>query len=83
MAPKRHKPEEIVSKSRQVKVVRGQGMSMSEAIRQASDSELTFCHWRKKNGGMDTDQLRELKRLQKENEQLRSLSPVCPWTSRS
>nr|WP_255731649.1 transposase [Phaeobacter sp. B1627] len=31
----------------------------------------TFCRWRKQYGGMDTDQLKELKRRQKENDRLR------------
>ena len=34
MARKRNKPEEIVSLLRQAKVLHGQGMSMSDAIRQ-------------------------------------------------
>ena len=46
-------------------------MSMSDAIRQIGVSELTFYRWRKKYGGMRTDQLKELKQLQKENERLR------------
>lgn len=71
MTSKRHKPEEIVSKLRQVEVLRGQGMSMSDAVRQIGVSELTFYRWRKKYGGMGTDQLKELKQLQKENERLR------------
>jgi len=34
-------------------------------------TEQTFYRWKKKYGGMGTDQLKELKRLQKENERLR------------
>ena len=84
MADKRHKPEEIVSKLRQVEVLHGQGMSMSDAIRQIGVSELTFYRWRKKYGGMRTDQLKELKQLQKENERLRRAVVLnSPWTSRS
>ena len=71
MANKRHKPEEIVTKLRQVEVLRGQGMAMADAIRQIGVSELTYYRWRKQYGGMGTDQLKELKRLQKENERLR------------
>jgi len=71
MATKRHKPEEIVSKLRQVEVLVGQGQSRLDAIRQVSITEQTYYRWRKQYGGMGTDQLRELKRLQKENEQLR------------
>jgi len=71
MANKRPKPEEIVSKLRQVEVLMGQGMSRLDAIRQIGVVEQTYYHWRKQYGGMGIDQLKELKRLQKENEQLR------------
>ena len=70
--PKRnHKPEEIVSKLRQVDVLHSQGMSMAEAIRQIGVSEVTFYRWRKEFGGMKADQLKRLKALEKENERLR------------
>ncbi|EBA15631.1 Transposase and inactivated derivative [Roseobacter sp. SK209-2-6] len=71
MANKRPKPEEIVSKLRQVEVLIGQGMSRLDAIRQIGVVEQTYYRWRKKYGGMGVDQLKELKRLQKENERLR------------
>jgi len=71
MAIKRHKPEEIVTKLRQVDVLVGQGMSRPDAIRQVSITEQTYYRWRKQYGGMGVDQLKELKRLQKENERLR------------
>ena len=71
MANKRPKPEEIVSKLRQVEVLMGQGMSRLDAIRQIGVVEQTYYRWRKKYGGMGVDHLKELKRLQKENERLR------------
>lgn len=71
MANKRPKPEEIVSKLRQVEVLIRQGMSRHDAIRQIGVVEQTYYRWRKKYGGMGVDQLKELKRLQKENERLR------------
>ena len=71
MGIKRHKPEEIVTKLRQVKVLIGQGMAGIDAIRQISITEQTYYRWRKQYGGMGTDQLKELRRLQKENEQVR------------
>ncbi len=71
MENKRPKPEEIVSKLRQVEVLMGQGMSRLDAIRQIGVVEQTSYRWRKKYGGMGVDQLKELKRLQKENERLR------------
>ena len=42
MAKKTYKPEEIVAKLRQVDVMHSQGMSMADAIRQISVSEVTF-----------------------------------------
>ncbi len=71
MANKRAKPEEIVGKLRQVEVLVGQGMPRADAIRQISVTEQTYYRWRKKYGGMGTEQLKELKKLQKENERLR------------
>ena len=71
MATKRHKPEEIVTKLRQVDVLVGQGMARIDAIRQVRIVEQTYYRWRKQYGGMETAQLKELKRLQKENERLR------------
>ena len=71
MGIKRHRPEEIVAKLRQVEVLVGQGLARIDAIRQVQITEQTFYRWRKQYGGMGTTQLKELKRLQKENERLR------------
>ncbi len=51
MASKRHKPEEIVSKLRQVDVLRGQGLTIADAIRQIGVTQLTYYRWRKTYGG--------------------------------
>ena len=71
MSRKHPKPEEIVSKLRQVEVLVGQGMKQIDAIREIGIVEQTFYRWRKQYGGMGTDQVKELKRLRKENERLR------------
>ena len=71
MGIKKHKPEEIVTKLRQVEVLCGQGVPRVDAIREISIVAQTYYRWRKQYGGMGTGQLRELKRLQKENERLR------------
>jgi hypothetical protein len=41
LAAKRHKPEEIVTKLRQVDVLNAQGKSMAEAIRSIGVTEVT------------------------------------------
>ncbi len=71
MPKKRHKPEEIVAKLRQVDVLTSQGQSVAEAIRAISVSELTYYRWRKEFGGLRSDQVRRLKDLETENMRLR------------
>jgi putative transposase len=56
---------------RQVELLMGQGMARLDAIRQIGVVEQTYYRWRKQYGGMGVDQLKELKRLQKENDRLR------------
>ena len=71
MAIKRNKPEEIVTNLGQVEVLVGQGKAQIDAILEIGVVEQIYYRWRKKYGGTGTDQLKELKRLQKENDRLR------------
>jgi putative transposase len=71
MAGKRDKPEDIVLKLRQVEVLQGQGMVISDAVRQIGVTEATYYRWRKQYGGMSRDQLKRLKELEAENHRLR------------
>jgi len=71
MAGRRDKPEEIVSKLRQVEVLQGQGMPVAQAVRQIGVTEQTYYRWRKQYGGLIRDQLRRLKELEVENQRLR------------
>jgi putative transposase len=71
MAKKRHKPEEIVAKLRQVDVLTSQGMPIADAIRSIGVSEVTYYRWRQEYGGLKTDQVKRLKDLETENGRLR------------
>ena len=71
MVMKRPKSEDIIVKLRQVELLMGQGMPRIDAIRQISVTEQTYYRWKKKYGGMGTEQLKKRKRLQKENGRLR------------
>ena len=51
MTNKRPKPEEIITKLRQVEVLMGQGMARLDAIRQIGVVEQTYYRWRKQYGG--------------------------------
>ncbi len=71
MSKKRHKPEEIVAKLRQVDVLTSQGATVADAIRQIGVTEVTYYRWRKEYGGLKTSQVRRIKELEKENLWLR------------
>ncbi len=71
MARKRHKPEEIVAKLRQVDVLTSQGMPIADAIRSIGVTEVTYYRWRNEYGGLKSDQLKRLKDLETENARLR------------
>ena len=71
MVRKRHKPEEIVAKLRQVDVLVSQGRSVAEAIRSIGVTEVTDSRWRQEYGGLKSDQVRRMKDLEIENQRLR------------
>jgi putative transposase len=71
MARKRHKPEEIVAKLRQVDVLTSQGRSVAEAVRTIGVTEVTYYRWRQEYGGLKSDQVKRLKELETENARLR------------
>jgi transposase len=63
MPTKRHKPEEIVAKLRQVDVLTSQGQSVADAIRSIGVTEVTYYRWRQEFGGLKSDQVKRLKDL--------------------
>src|SRR6202521_625455 len=71
MAKKRHKPEQIVAKLRQVDVLTSQGTPIVDAIRSIGVTEVTYDRWRNEHGGLKSDQLKRLKDLETENARLR------------
>ena len=71
MARKRHNPEEIVAKLRQVDVLTSQGMPITDAIRSIGVTEVTYYRWRNEYGGLKSDQVKRLKELETENARLR------------
>jgi putative transposase len=71
MGIKRHKPEEIVARLRQVDVLTGQGKSIAEAVKTIAVTETTYFRWRAEYGGLKSDQVKRLKDLELENTRLR------------
>jgi transposase InsO family protein len=64
MPAKKHKPEEIIGKLREVEIMLGQGGTTAEACRRIAVSEQTYYRWRKEYGGLKTDQARRMKDLE-------------------
>ena len=71
MPRKRHKPEEIVAKLRQVDVLVSQGQTVADAVRAIGVTEVTYYRWRQEYGGLKTEQVKRLKELETENARLR------------
>jgi transposase-like protein len=71
MPRKRHHPEEIVAKLRQVDVLTSQGQSVADAVRSIGVTEVTYYRWRREYGGLRSDQVKRLKALETENTRLR------------
>ena len=65
--------EQIVLKLRQIEVQTAQGKSVAVACKEAEVSEQSYYRWRKEYGGLQVDQARRLKELERENGRLRRL----------
>jgi transposase-like protein len=71
MGKKRHTPEEIISKLRQVDVLVAQGTPVADAIRAIGVTEVTYYRWRQEYGGLKSSQVKRMKELETENQRLR------------
>ncbi len=73
MARKKFKAEEIVMILRDIELSIGQGVDTVQSCRKAGVSEQSYCRWRKTYGGMQIDQAKKYKDLERENNQLKRL----------
>ena len=73
MPKKRFSAEQIVILLRQIEVLISQGKSAPIACRDAGISQQSYYRWRKEYGGLELDQARRLKDLEKENARLKRL----------
>ena len=71
MPKKTYTPEQIVGKLRQIEVVMTQGKTVALAAKEAGVADQTHYRWRKEYGGLQMEQAKKLKDLQKENAQLK------------
>jgi len=69
MKKKRFAVEQIVAVLKEAEA----GMPVAELIRRIGITEQTFYRWKKQYAGLDSDQARQLKQLQEENERLKKI----------
>ena len=73
MKRRRHTPEQIVRKLREVERLLGEGQTIAEAAKQVEISEQTYHRWRNQYGAMKVDDARRLRELERENARLKRI----------
>jgi putative transposase len=73
MPKKRFSAEQIVVLLRQIEVLMSQGKATPVACREAGISQQSYYRWRKEYGGLEVDQAKRMKELERENVRLKRL----------
>ena len=73
MAKRRLSAEQIVVLLRQIEVLMSQGKAAPVACREAGISQQSYYRWRKEYGGLEVDQAKRMKELERENIRLKRL----------
>ena len=73
MTRKRHRPEEIVAKLREVDEALSQGKTLEDVAKSLGVSLMTLHRWRTEYGSTDRDAVKRLQELERENSRLKRL----------
>ena len=73
MPKKRNNAEQAVTKLRQIDVLVAQGRTVALACREAEISERSHDRWRKEYDGLDIEQAKRFKKLERDNARLKRL----------
>jgi hypothetical protein len=73
MPKKRFSAEQIVVVLRQIEVLISQGKTPAVACWEAGISQQSYYRWRKEYGGLELDQAKRMKELERENVRLKRL----------
>ncbi|AWV15258.1 putative transposase [Methylobacterium sp. PvP062] len=65
--------KQVVLKLRQIKILTAQGKSLALACKEAEIPEQSYYRWRKDYGGLQIDQAKRMKELERENTRLHRL----------
>ena len=70
---RRHPPEQIVRKLREVERLTAEGQTIAQAAKQIEISEQSYHRWRNQHGGMTVTDAERLRELEHENGRLKRL----------
>lgn len=73
MGKKRYTTDEIIKHLRTFEIERAKGRKIEEVARSIGVHPVTLAKWKRENGGMQPDQAKKLKDLEKENARLKRL----------
>jgi transposase-like protein len=73
MPRKRFSAEQIIAHLREAEVLLAKGQTTGQVCRQLGIAEQTYYRWRKEYGGLEVDQARRFKALERENARLKKL----------
>lgn len=73
MPRKKYTPEQIIGKLREAELEINIGKTVGQACRKIGVTQQTYYRWRKEYGGLKPDQVKKLRKLEKENTQLKRL----------
>ena len=73
MGKQNYQPEEIVGLLRDAEILRGKGKTNEAACRELGISEAVYYRWKKQYAGVDVNQAKRMKMLEKENARLKRL----------
>jgi putative transposase len=79
----RHIVEEILAKLREAEVAMSKGQSVAHVCRVLSITEQNYYRWRNEYSGLEVDQIKRLKDLERENTRLkRAVADPLPRNAR-
>src|ERR1700693_117720 len=73
MKRRRHTPEQGVRELRETEWLLAEGKTIQQVAEEMEVSENTFHRWRAQYGGMKADDVKRLKELERENQQLKRI----------
>ena len=69
----KHSMEQIIAKLRKAEILFAEGKSIDDVAKILQVTKHTYYRWKKEYGGMQTEQAKKLKDLEKENARLKKL----------